>query len=125
MHILAVSLHIAYAKTESRNGARRSAFIYKAEACSNSQQSPAACMQTNGAVRPIVRKKAALCLLRLLRKAGPDSDMLAPDVWSVKLVSSFSCSLKPEQTLQQRFSQVLACLARALHPMHKMSSQVK
>ena len=44
-------------------------------------------MQTNGAVRPIVRKKAALCLLRLLRKAGPDSDMLAPDVWSVKLVS--------------------------------------
>ncbi|DBA96016.1 hypothetical protein WJX77_003113 [Trebouxia sp. C0004] len=40
---------------------------------------------TNGAVRPIIRKKAALCLLRLLRKAGPDSDMLAPDVWSVKL----------------------------------------
>ena len=45
------------------------------------------CMQTNGAVRPIVRKKAALCLLRLLRKAGPESDMLAPDVWSAKLVS--------------------------------------
>lgn len=43
-------------------------------------------MQTNGAVRPIVRKKAALCLLRLLRKAGPESDMLAPDVWSAKLV---------------------------------------
>ncbi|KAL3140296.1 hypothetical protein ABBQ38_004564 [Trebouxia sp. C0009 RCD-2024] len=40
---------------------------------------------TNGAVRPIIRKKAALCLLRLLRKAGPDSDMLAPDQWSVKL----------------------------------------
>eukprot|EP00891_Asterochloris_glomerata_P007006 jgi/Astpho2/7006/fgenesh1_pm.00107_%23_19_t len=40
---------------------------------------------TNGAVRPIVRKKAALCLLRLLRKAGPDSDMLAADAWSVKL----------------------------------------
>lgn len=45
------------------------------------------CVQTNGAVRPIIRKKAALCLLRLLRKAGPDSDMLAPDAWSVKLVS--------------------------------------
>ena len=44
-------------------------------------------VQTNGAVRPIIRKKAALCLLRLLRKAGPDSDMLAPDAWSVKLVS--------------------------------------
>ena len=44
--------------------------------------------QTNGAVRPIVRKKAALCLLRLLRKAGPESDMLAPDVWSAKLVSN-------------------------------------
>ena len=43
-------------------------------------------LQTNGAVRPIIRKKAALCLLRLLRKAGPDSDMLAPDTWSVKLV---------------------------------------
>lgn len=43
-------------------------------------------VQTNGAVRPIIRKKAALCLLRLLRKAGPDSDMLAPDAWSVKLV---------------------------------------
>ena len=46
-----------------------------------------ATVQTNGAVRPIVRKKAALCLLRLLRKAGPDSDMLAADAWSVKLVS--------------------------------------
>ena len=45
-------------------------------------------LQTNGAVRPIIRKKAALCLLRLLRKAGPDSDMLAPDQWSVKLVRS-------------------------------------
>ncbi len=44
-------------------------------------------VQTNGAVRPIIRKKAALCLLRLLRKAGPDADMLAPDAWSVKLVS--------------------------------------
>ena len=48
---------------------------------------PALPVQTNGAVRPIIRKKAALCLLRLLRKAGPDSDMLAPEAWSVKLVS--------------------------------------
>ncbi|KAK9806309.1 hypothetical protein WJX72_009579 [[Myrmecia] bisecta] len=40
---------------------------------------------TNGAVRPIVRKKAALCLLRLIRKSPPEAEILAPDVWSVKL----------------------------------------
>eukprot|EP00884_Botryococcus_braunii_P018832 jgi/Botrbrau1/5632/Bobra.55_1s0021.1 len=42
---------------------------------------------TNNAVRPIVRKKAALCLLRLLRKSPPESDIMAPDVWSVKLAT--------------------------------------
>ena len=42
--------------------------------------------QTNGAVRPIVRKKAALCLLRLMRKSPPDAELLQPEVWSVKLV---------------------------------------
>ena len=42
--------------------------------------------QTNGAVRSIVRKKAALCLLRLLRKAGPEADILQADTWSVKMV---------------------------------------
>ena len=46
-------------------------------------------MQTNGAVRTIVRKKAALCLLRLLRKSPPDQEIMVPDVWSVKLVSLF------------------------------------
>ncbi len=44
-------------------------------------------VQTNGAVRAIVRKKAALCLLRLLRKAGPDADILQADTWSVKMVT--------------------------------------
>ena len=34
----------------------------------------------NGATRPVVRKKAALCLLRLLRKAPPE-------VWGVKLAA--------------------------------------
>ena len=42
--------------------------------------------QTNGAVRPIVRKKAATCLLRLIRKSPPEAEILQPDVWSVKLV---------------------------------------
>ena len=44
-------------------------------------------MQTNGAVRSIVRKKAATCLLRLIRKSPPEAEILQPDVWSVKLVS--------------------------------------
>lgn len=43
---------------------------------------------TNGAVRTIVRKKAALCLLRLLRKSPPDAEVMQPEVWSVKLVSA-------------------------------------
>ena len=45
-------------------------------------------MQSNGATRPIVRKKAALCLLRLIRKAPPDQEVMQPEVWSVKLVST-------------------------------------
>ena len=47
----------------------------------------ASCLQTNGAVRSIVRKKAATCLLRLIRKSPPEAEILQPDVWSVKLVS--------------------------------------
>ena len=47
-------------------------------------------LQTNGAVRAIVRKKAALCLLRLLRKAGPEADILQADTWSVKMVRADS-----------------------------------
>ena len=43
-------------------------------------------VQANGAVRPIVRKKAATCLLRLIRKSPPEAETLQPDVWSVKLV---------------------------------------
>ncbi|KAK9803215.1 hypothetical protein WJX73_004463 [Symbiochloris irregularis] len=39
----------------------------------------------NGAVRPIVRKKCALCLLRLMRKSPSDVEILTPEVWSVKL----------------------------------------
>lgn len=34
-----------------------------------------------------MRKKAALCLLRLIRKSPPDQEIMVPDVWSVKLVS--------------------------------------
>lgn len=30
----------------------------------------------NGATRPVVRKKAALCLLRLIRKAPPDAEIM-------------------------------------------------
>lgn len=38
---------------------------------------------TSGAVRPIVRKKAALALLRLLRKSTSDiEELLTPDVRS-------------------------------------------
>ena len=62
-------------------------YSYCQACCHCHCEHPPANLQTNGAVRPIVRKKAALCLLRLLRKAGPDSDMLAADAWSVKLVS--------------------------------------
>ena len=42
----------------------------------------------NGATRPVVRKKAALCLLRLLRKAPPDTaEVMQPEVWGVKLAA--------------------------------------
>lgn len=51
------------------------------------------CMQTNGAVRSIVRKKAATCLLRLIRKSPPEAEILQPDVWSVKLVSCLSAAI--------------------------------
>lgn len=41
----------------------------------------------NGATRPVVRKKAALCLLRLLRKAPPDAEIMQPEVWGVRLAT--------------------------------------
>ncbi|PRW60941.1 AP-2 complex subunit alpha-1-like [Chlorella sorokiniana] len=41
----------------------------------------------NGATRPVVRKKAALCLLRLIRKAPPDADIMQPEVWGVRLAT--------------------------------------
>lgn len=41
----------------------------------------------NGATRPVVRKKAALCLLRLIRKAPADAEIMQPDVWGVKLAT--------------------------------------
>ena len=62
-------------------------------------QHDAVCLQTNGAVRSIVRKKAATCLLRLIRKSPPEAEILQPDVWSVKLVSP-------------------ACLQRSNHHQH-------
>ncbi|CAK0759184.1 hypothetical protein CVIRNUC_002678 [Coccomyxa viridis] len=42
---------------------------------------------TNGTVRSIVRKKAATCLLRLIRKSPAEAEILQPDVWSVKLAA--------------------------------------
>lgn len=41
---------------------------------------PCTSLQANGATRPVVRKKAALCLLRLIRKAPPDADIMQPEV---------------------------------------------
>lgn len=34
----------------------------------------------NGATRPVVRKKAALCLLRLIRKAPADAEIMQAEV---------------------------------------------
>ena len=39
----------------------------------------------NGATRPAIRKKAALCLLRLLRKSSPDSEIFNSDTWGPQL----------------------------------------
>ena len=65
----------------------------------------AAVLQTNGAVRAIVRKKAALCLLRLLRKAGPEADILQADTWSVKMVClSLQLHVTPLPNLTSRGS---------------------
>ena len=41
----------------------------------------------NGATRPVVRKKAALCLLRLLRKAPADAEIMQAEVWGVRLAT--------------------------------------
>ena len=46
-----------------------------------------AAVLTSGATRPAVRKKAALALLRLLRRAPPDDEPLAPDTWAPRLAS--------------------------------------
>lgn len=54
--------------------------------CGQSQPDCWAVMQTNGAARPIVRKKAATCLLRLIRKSPPEAELMPPELWSVKLV---------------------------------------
>lgn len=36
-------------------------------------------VQTSGTTRPVVRKKAALCLLRLMRKTPADAQLVTPD----------------------------------------------
>ena len=54
--------------------------------CQQQHERRHALAQANGAVRPIVRKKAATCLLRLIRKSPAEAETLQPDVWSVKLV---------------------------------------
>lgn len=40
-----------------------------------------------GATRPVVRKKAALCLLRLLRKSDSDDSLLPSQEWGPKIAS--------------------------------------
>jgi AP-2 complex subunit alpha len=42
---------------------------------------------SNGATRPVVRKKAALCLLRLIRKAPPDVDIMPASDWAGRLAA--------------------------------------
>lgn len=42
---------------------------------------------SNGATRPVVRKKAALCLLRLIRKAPPDAEVLPASEWAVRMAA--------------------------------------
>lgn len=42
---------------------------------------------TNGATRPVVRKKAALCLLRLIRKAPADADIMPASEWASRLAA--------------------------------------
>ena len=42
---------------------------------------------SNGATRPVVRKKAALCLLRLIRKAPPDVDVMPASEWAGRLAT--------------------------------------
>lgn len=42
---------------------------------------------SNGATRPVVRKKAALCLLRLIRKAPADVDVMPAAEWAGRLAA--------------------------------------
>ena len=42
---------------------------------------------TNGATRPVVRKKAALCLLRMLRNSAADSDMISASEWGPRMAA--------------------------------------
>lgn len=42
---------------------------------------------SNGATRPVVRKKAALCLLRLIRKAPADVDIMPASDWAGRLAA--------------------------------------
>lgn len=39
-------------------------------------------VQTSGTMRPVVRKKAALCLLRLMRKTPPDAQLVTADTFA-------------------------------------------
>ncbi len=84
--------------------------MYRSNACDRltSQQLTLMCtnaLQTNGAVRSIVRKKAATCLLRLIRKSPAEAEILQPDVWSVKLVCSCHPLLVAPDVLAQAAGQ--------------------
>lgn len=42
-------------------------------------------MQVNEKVTEVIRKKAALCLLRVYKKLPPDAGIITPEVWAPKL----------------------------------------
>ena len=44
-------------------------------------------MQTSGTTRPVIRKKAALALLRLFRKMPLDAEIIQPSAYAGKLAS--------------------------------------
>ena len=54
-----------------------------------------ATLLTAGAARASLRKKAALALLRMLRKTSPDADPLPADAWAPKLGAAFDGASDP------------------------------
>lgn len=61
-------------------------------------------LQTSGTMRPVVRKKAALCLLRLMRKTPADSQMVTADSFATIMA----------QLLEERDLGMLLCCVTLL-----------